>query len=256
MRKPLIVGNWKMNGDAETLGTLFEEISAGVADSTREDVVVCPPFVFLERICQAVRKGSAVKIGAQDVSEHAKGAYTAEVSAAMLREFGCEFVIVGHSERRQHHGETGALIARKAAAAISCGLVPVACVGETLAQRESGMTRQVINAQVEEIAAGVGPELLDRVEFAYEPVWAIGTGKVATGEQAQEVHEWMRATISAYNSEVAAGCRILYGGSVTGENAASLLDLPDIDGCLVGGASLRAGDFLEICQAASQQEND
>ena len=237
-------------------------------DRRREDTVITTPaFVgialagsqsaigdaidgLVQEQAQAALSGSAVAWGAQDVSEHAAGAYTGEVSAAMIAEFGCRYVIVGHSERRAFYGDTDALVAAKTAAALTAGLVPIVCVGETLDERERGVTGEVVIRQMDAVLAEVGADGLARSVVAYEPVWAIGTGKTATPAQAQEVHALIRGRIGRTSAAVAAGIRILYGGSVKPGNAAELFSQPDIDGGLIGGASLVASDFAAICAAA------
>ena len=244
-RRPLVVGNWKMNGSAaanEALLAALKKAPLGAAE-----VSVCVPAVYLHDVAQALH-GSLVRWGAQDCSSHESGAFTGEISAAMLAEFGCCHVIVGHSERRALHGESDALVSEKAAAALAHGLVPIVCVGETLAEREAGRTEAVVARQL-----GAAIELLgkriDGVVVAYEPVWAIGTGKTAAPAEAQAVHAFLRKTLAA--AGVTSGSlRILYGGSVKADNAAELFAEPDIDGGLIGGASLKAADFIAICQAA------
>ena len=247
MRK-LIVGNWKMNGSLsgnEALLTAVRQGLAGVPGSC--DAAVCVPFVYLSQV-QSALAGSGLDWGAQDVSAHAVGAYTGEVSAGMLREFACRYALVGHSERRQYHGESDSLVASKAQQALSAGITPIVCVGETLAQRQAGQTFDVVKRQLAAVIHAVG-HCVSEVVVAYEPVWAIGTGQTASPEQAQEVHATLRA-------QLLAACnggkipRILYGGSMNAANAASLLAQPDIDGGLIGGASLKPVDFLTILAAA------
>jgi triosephosphate isomerase len=244
-RRPLVVGNWKMNGSAagnEALLAALKTAALGAAE-----VSVCVPAVYLHDVAQTL-EGSAVHWGAQDCSSHESGAYTGEISAAMLAEFGCRHVIVGHSERRALHGEGDALVAQKAAAALAHGLVPIVCVGETLAEREAGRTEAVVARQL-----GAAIELLgkriDGVVVAYEPVWAIGTGKTASPAEAQAVHAFLREALAGAGA-TSGSLRILYGGSVKADNAAELFAEPDIDGGLIGGASLKAADFIAICQAA------
>ncbi len=250
MRQKLIAANWKMNGALDMAHSILSDFLTGMQDFEPPAVVVCPPAVYLQHVGQLISTASAVSLGAQNCSEHSAGAYTGEVSSTMLKDVGCEYVICGHSERRQYHGETDELIARKAAAAVENLLTPIVCVGETLAQRESGAASAVIERQIDAILEHRASQLVDRIAVAYEPVWAIGTGLSATPEQAQEVHELIRNRIAQRSQSAADSCRILYGGSVTGDNAAEVLAQPDVDGCLVGGASLKAEQFLEICRAA------
>lgn len=247
MRVSIVAGNWKMNGGLASNAALLEAISAGVPGV---EVAVMAPFPYLLQ-CQQVLQGGPVGWGAQDVSEHDAGAYTGEVSGAMLREFGCRYVLVGHSERRLYHGESSALVVRKAVRACAAGLTPVVCVGETLDEREAGRTEGVVGAQVRALLDGVAADVLARCVVAYEPVWAIGTGKTASPDEAQAVHAFIRGEVARVNERQAAVLPILYGGSVKGANAASLFAMPDVDGGLVGGASLNAGEFLEICRAAA-----
>jgi triosephosphate isomerase len=245
MRARLVAGNWKMNGSRRANAALLDGIKAGVKASTESElrVAVCVPYPYLEQV-SGVLAGSTIAWGAQDLSEHDAGAYTGEVSGAMLREFGCRYAIVGHSERRALYGEDDAKVAAKFAAAKRAGLTPIVCVGETLDQRERGETESVVVRQLDALGA-----LSDAV-LAYEPVWAIGTGKNATPQQAQEVHAFLRARIAARDSAVAGNLTILYGGSVKAANAKELFAMPDIDGGLIGGASLSAADFIAICAAA------
>ncbi|WP_198969579.1 triose-phosphate isomerase [Xylophilus sp. ASV27] len=244
--RKLIAGNWKMNGSLAANAALLDGLLAGVGAAAAE-VAVCVPAPYLAQV-GARLQGSPIALGAQDVSAYAQGAYTGEVSAAMLQDFGVRYVLVGHSERRQYHGETDATVAAKARAALSAGIVPVVCIGETLVQRDAGQTEAVVGAQFAAVAEALG-ESIDGIVLAYEPVWAIGTGKTATPEQAQAVHAGLRARLrDAYPA--AAGVRILYGGSMNAANAAELLAQPDIDGGLIGGASLKAPDFLTIVAAA------
>jgi triosephosphate isomerase len=253
MRSKLVAGNWKMHGslteNEALLGALLKGLAAGPA-SAASRCAVCAPFPYLAQV-QALLRASGVEWGAQDVSEHAKGAYTGEVSAAMLKDFGCRYVIVGHSERRTLHAEDDALVRRKMDAARAHGLTPIVCVGETLAQREAGATEAVVSAQLEALLENGGVQGLDQSVLAYEPVWAIGTGKTATPEQAQAVHGLIRKRIGAQDTQVAGRLQVLYGGSVKAGNAAQLFAMPDIDGALVGGASLDANEFLAIARAAA-----
>ena len=245
MRRKLVVGNWKMNGSHPANAELLAGITA--ARPFGCDVAVCVPFPYLSETAVALA-ASEVCWGAQDCSAHEQGAYTGEVSAAMLAEFGCRYAIVGHSERRQYHGETDQLVADKAKAALAKGITPIVCVGETLAQREAGETEAVVKRQLSAVIHTLA-HCAGEMVVAYEPVWAIGTGKVATPEQAQAVHALLRAQLKAATPHADA-MKILYGGSMKPDNAVSLLTQPDIDGGLIGGASLKAADFVAICRAA------
>jgi triosephosphate isomerase len=244
--KKLIAGNWKMNGNLAANDALVRALVAGMKDAACT-VAVCVPAPYLAQV-QMLRAGSALELGAQDVSQHEQGAYTGEVSAAMLKEFGVRYAIVGHSERRQYHGETDALVAEKARVALAAGVTPIVCVGETLAERESGKTEEVVKRQMAAVIHTNG-HCISEIVVAYEPVWAIGTGRTATPEQAQQVHALLRAQLKAATEHVDR-IHILYGGSMNAANAAALLSQPDIDGGLVGGASLKAADFLQIIAAA------
>ena len=246
MKKKLIAGNWKMNGSLAANEALVRALLAGMGDAACT-VAVCVPAPYLAQV-QALRAGSALELGAQDVSQHEQGAFTGEVSAAMLKEFGVRYAIVGHSERRQYHGETDALVAEKAKVALAHGVTPIVCVGETLAEREAGKTEEVVKRQMAAVIHTNG-HCISEIVVAYEPVWAIGTGKTATPEQAQQVHAVLRAQLKAATSH-SDRIHILYGGSMNAANAASLLGQADIDGGLVGGASLKAADFLQIIAAA------
>ncbi|QGU32263.1 triose-phosphate isomerase [Thermochromatium tepidum] len=248
MRQPLIAGNWKMNNTRAGAESLIQGVIEGSTGMTKTEIAVCVPFVFLE-LGQRLLSGTPIRLGAQNVSTEASGAYTGEISAAMLREFGCRYVICGHSERRQYYGETDAVVAKKLAMVVSSGMTPILCVGETLEQREQGVTETVIARQIDAIIEANGIDSIGQIEIAYEPVWAIGTGKTATPEQAQEVHAFIRRRIAAHGGAIAEKMRILYGGSVKPSNAADLLAMPDIDGGLIGGASLVAEEFLAICRA-------
>lgn len=247
MRRPLIAGNWKMNGSLAANAALLDGLRAGAAAVDCE-LAVCVPAPYLAQV-HALLAGSGIALGAQDLSVHEAGAYTGEISALMLRDFDSRYVIVGHSERRTFHAETSELVAKKAARAIAGGLIPIVCVGETLAEREAGQTAQVVEQQLSPVLAEVGGQLA-HIVVAYEPVWAIGTGKTATPAMAQEVHELIRAKLAKCDAAAAAGVRLLYGGSMKPDNAKELLAMPDIDGGLIGGASLKAADFLEIARAA------
>jgi triosephosphate isomerase len=244
--KKLIAGNWKMNGSLAANDALVRAIVKGMGEASCQ-VAVCVPAPYLAQV-QMLRANSALELGAQDVSQHAEGAFTGEVSAAMLREFGVRYAIVGHSERRQYHGETDALVAEKAKAALACGITPIVCVGETLAEREAGKTEEVVKRQLAAVIHTNG-HCISEIVVAYEPVWAIGTGRTASTDQAQQVHAVLRAQLKAATPQ-ADRVHILYGGSMNAGNAAALLACPDIDGGLVGGASLKAADFLQIIGAA------
>ena len=250
MRDFLVAGNWKMNGstaaNAELLAGIIDSVPAGEGFS----LLVCPPFPYVAAVASQAA-GSAVKVGAQNVSEHEKGAFTGEVAPAMLRDVGCDYVIVGHSERRALYGETSEQVAAKFVAAQAAGIVPILCVGETLEEREAGTTEAVVDEQLDAALSAAGIEAFARAVIAYEPVWAIGTGMTATPEQAQDVHRHIRARLAEHDPAIADGVQILYGGSMKGDNAAGLLAQPDIDGGLIGGASLKAEDFLAIARAAA-----
>ena len=246
-RRALIAGNWKMNGGIAANAVLLEGIRSG-ANGLAAELAVCVPAPYLAQV-QAALSGSAVAWGGQDLSLHASGAYTGEVSGAMLRDFDCQFVIVGHSERRSLHGETDAIVADKARQALACGLTPIVCVGETLEEREAGRTDSVVSRQLMAVVSALGQQLA-KIVIAYEPVWAIGTGKTATPEMAQQVHAQMRALLVGVDPVAGRGVRLLYGGSMKPDNARDLLAMDDIDGGLIGGASLKADDFLAIAKAA------
>jgi triosephosphate isomerase len=246
MRRPFIAGNWKMNLDRAAAVALAEAVAAQAGGVEGVDLAVCPPSVYVDAVGQALA-GSQVGLGAQNMYHEASGAYTGEVSAAMLLDLGCRYVILGHSERRHILGETDQQINKKVLAALAAGLIPILCVGELLEQREAGQTPEVIRTQFDGSLAGVTPEQMSKVVIAYEPVWAIGTGKVATPAQAEEVHLDLRKIMEErYNEEVAGAVRIQYGGSVKPDNAAELLAQPNIDGALVGGASLKVEPFMGI----------
>lgn len=247
-RRKLVAGNWKMHGSLAQNAALLDAVRSGMDSIPDVDCTVCVPFPYLSQAQQKL-SGSAVKWGAQDVHQMDKGAYTGEVSAAMLSDFGCGYVIVGHSERRAYHAENSHLVAEKFLAAQRAGLKPILCVGETLEQRESGITEQVVAEQLDAAIQLGGVQALRNAVVAYEPVWAIGTGKTATAAQAQAVHAFIRQRVAAQDGQIAAGLCILYGGSVKANNAAELFAMPDIDGGLIGGASLVADEFLAICRA-------
>ena len=249
MRQVMVAGNWKMNGSSESVKELMAAIKDGLASVTKAELVVCPPAVYIPRVSGAA-DGTAVKVGSQNVCDEDKGAFTGEISADMLKDAGCEYAIVGHSERRALYGESDELVARRFAAARRNGIKPIFCIGESLEEREAGVTNDVCSRQIDAVIALEGVAALADGVIAYEPVWAIGTGKTASPEQAQEVHAFIRGKIAALNADVAAGLRILYGGSMNPANAKDLISQPDIDGGLIGGASLNAKDFLAIAQAA------
>jgi len=249
MRQRLAVGNWKMHGSFPENQALLEKVAVAAENLSRAIAAVCVPFPYLAQ-AQSVLAGSKAAWGAQNVSQHSKGAFTGEVSAGMLREFGCGYVIVGHSERRQLFGEDDATVALKAKAVLAQGMVPVICVGETLGERERGVTEEVVSRQLNAAADLLGAAGLRASVLAYEPVWAIGTGKTATPEQAQSVHAYLRGALAARDESVAAAMPILYGGSVKAANAAELFRMRDVDGGLIGGAALVAEEFVAICRAA------
>lgn len=246
MKKQLIAGNWKMNGSSQANAALVAALAAG-AGNAQCLVAVCVPAPYLAQV-QLLVAGTRIELGAQDVSQHESGAFTGEVSAGMLREFATRYCLVGHSERRQYHGETDAVVATKAQRALAAGITPIVCVGETLAEREAGRTEEVVKRQLAAVIHTNG-HCISEIVVAYEPVWAIGTGKTATPEEAQQVHAVLRAQLQAATPH-ADRVHILYGGSMNAANAAQLLSQPDIDGGLVGGASLKAADFLSIIAAA------
>ncbi len=247
MRRKLVAGNWKMNGSRTANAALLAGIKAGLGVSNC-DVAVCAPAPYLAQ-CQTELTGSPIFWGAQDMSMHESGAYTGEVSAAMLLDFGCRYVILGHSERRAYHGETNDVVAKKTVIALKSGLMPIVCVGETLAQREAGQTDNVVGEQLDAVLQVITENDLENVVIAYEPVWAIGTGKTATPQMAQDVHAMLRKKLAAKDASKASKVQILYGGSMKPDNAKELLMMPDIDGGLIGGAALKAADFLAIIHA-------
>ena len=244
MRYRFVVGNWKMHGNRASNRALLEAVVKGIDGLEAVECAVCVPFPYLGEIAGQLA-GARLAWGAQNLSEHAQGAFTGEVSAPMLVEFGCRYVIVGHSERRQMFGETDSVVAAKYAAALAQGLKPILCVGETLSQRDAGQTQEVVERQLRVVLDSNGKKSLENAVVAYEPVWAIGTGRTATQEQAQAVHAFLRARVLPET-------RILYGGSVKPDNAAALFAMPDVDGGLIGGASLVAGDFIAVVQAAAR----
>jgi len=249
MRQPMVAGNWKLNGSRESVKSLISGICEGMGAVSKSEVVVCPTFVHLADVQQAIGD-SAIKLGAQNAADQESGAFTGEIASSMLQEFGCDYVILGHSERRNIYGEDDALVAKKFAAVQAAGLKPILCVGELLEEREAGETEAVVATQLDAVINAEGIAALGNCVIAYEPVWAIGTGKTASPEQAQEVHAFIRQKLAALDSSVADKVQILYGGSMNAGNAADLLSMADIDGGLIGGASLQAESFLAICQAA------
>ncbi|MET3106585.1 triosephosphate isomerase [Oxalobacteraceae bacterium GrIS 2.11] len=250
-RRPLIAGNWKMNGSLASNAALLSELQSGLAAELACDVAVCVPAPYLAQ-AQSALHNSVIRWGGQDVSHQTGGAYTGETSASMLKDFSCFYTIVGHSERRTYHAESDELVAGKALRLLELGIVPIICVGETLLERKAGETEQVVARQLTVVLQAIGQNALKNVVVAYEPVWAIGTGVTATPEMAQRVHAYLRAQIAGFDADVARRIQILYGGSMKPDNAASLLAMPDIDGGLIGGASLKSADFLGIIAAAHE----
>lgn len=248
-RVRLVAGNWKMNGTRKTIKPLVEQIIRGVGDSVSAQVALCPPFVYLPLVAEQLA-GTAIALGAQNVSAEEFGAYTGEVSAHMLKDYNCRYAIVGHSERRVLFGESDSDVAARFIRAVALGLTPVLCVGESLAERDDGCTEQVVEQQLQAVIGAAGVQTFRSAVVAYEPVWAIGTGKTAAPGQAQDAHAFIRQKVATQDAAVASGLRILYGGSVKAANAAALFAMPDIDGALVGGASLDSEEFLAICRAA------
>ena len=252
MRGFLVAGNWKMHGSSSVNAGLVRSLVAGAPKATAVRLLVCPPYPYLKEV-GGMLGGTGIALGSQNVSQHSSGAHTGEVSPDMLLDCGCEFVIVGHSERRATMHESSALVAEKFAAAMAVGLKPILCVGETLREREGGDTARVIDSQLDAVLARCGSGVFASAVIAYEPVWAIGTGRTATPEQAQEMHAHIRRRLAGEDAATADRVQILYGGSVKGDNAAGLFAMPDIDGGLIGGASLKADDFLAIAVAAASQ---
>ena len=251
MRQPLVAGNWKMNGSLDSITALVEGLKAGMGSVTTAEMAVCPPFVYIPTVASLIGDAS-ISLGAQDVNDQEAGAHTGEVAPGMLTDVGCKYAIVGHSERRSIYGESDAFTASKFAAARKAGLVPILCVGELLEEREQGITEQVVSRQLDAVIDLEGIGALADAVIAYEPVWAIGTGKTATPDQAQDVHAYIRGKLAALDSAVADKVQILYGGSMNAGNAAELLAMADIDGGLIGGASLKPADFLAIGAAANR----
>lgn len=249
MRQKLVAGNWKMNGSKASIKELLDGIKKGIGDVVDSEVAVCPSACYLGEV-EAQLSGTPIAWGAQNLSTEEKGAFTGELSASMVNDFACKYVLVGHSERRSLYGEDDAIVAKKYAVARAAGLKPVLCIGETLEERESGVTEKVVARQIAAVVELEGIAALADGVIAYEPVWAIGTGKTASPEQAQEVHAFIRKSLAERDPSVAEKVQILYGGSMNAGNAADLLSQSDIDGGLIGGASLKAEDFLTICRAA------
>ncbi len=248
MIKPLVIGNWKMNGSYAANDALLTQILPVLSEKAELQVALCPPFPYLSQVGQAL-SGSRVWLGAQTANPNPSGAHTGEVSVLMLRELGCEYVLVGHSERRQSYGESDEDVVARFTAIQSAGLTPVLCVGETLQQREAGETEAVVGDQIKAVLGAGGIDWFDGAVVAYEPVWAIGTGKTATPEQAQQVHAFIRSLLASHSEPIAGRLPILYGGSVKADNARTLAHQVDVNGALVGGASLDAAEFMNICQA-------
>lgn len=248
MRRKFVAGNWKMHGGFQSNALLIDALKVSATGLACE-VAVCPPYPYLAQVV-ALLGGSGIHLGAQNLSEHVSGAYTGEVSAPMLRELGCRYVLVGHSERRVIYGESDAVVVAKFAAAQAGGLVPVLCVGESLGERQAGKTGEVVSRQLAAVIDQLGVSVMVNSVIAYEPVWAIGTGVTASATQAQEVHQAIRSQVAALDADVANELRVLYGGSVKPQNAVELFEQPDVDGGLIGGAALVASDFLAICRAA------
>jgi len=252
-RRRFVAGNWKMNGSLAANAALLKGVVAGLERCRDVEVAVCPPAPYVAAVVEAV-KGTRVAVGGQNLSEQEKaGAFTGEVHGAMLKELGCRYVIVGHSERRSLYGEADALVARKFATAQACGLTPILCVGETLQEREADQTESVLRRQLGAVVERCGIAAFGDAVVAYEPVWAIGTGRNATPQQAQAAHAFLRSQLAARDARIAAALRLLYGGSVKADNAATLFAQPDVDGGLIGGASLKADEFIAICAAAQSQ---
>jgi triosephosphate isomerase len=247
MRKTIIAGNWKMNASKVSVKSLIDGILSGM-EGVNSEVLVCVPFPYMSQV-ESLIEGSNLKLGAQNININSSGAFTGEVSADMIKDFGAKHVIVGHSERRSLYGETSSVVAEKTKAALGAGLSPLLCVGESLEQREAGKTETVVAEQINAVIELVGIESFDSIIIAYEPVWAIGTGMTATPEQAQAVHFFIRNLLGESSENIAQKTPILYGGSMNAGNAVELISCPDIDGGLIGGAALKAEDFLQICKA-------
>jgi len=253
MRTQMVIGNWKMHGRLQDNVTLIEAVLAGT-EAMSADIVICAPFPYLSQATTMLVSAPQVQCGAQNVAEFDSGAYTGEVAASMLSDIGCRYTLVGHSERRSLFGESDETIARKVAASLRHDVIPVLCVGETWEDREAGRTETVVARQLDTVMAENGAAAFNRVIVAYEPVWAIGTGRTASPEQAQDVHAFVRSHVAAQDAKLGTALKILYGGSVKAANAAQLFDMPDIDGGLIGGASLAADEFIAICRAADKRQ--
>ena len=249
MRRTLIAGNWKMNGSSSSIEALINGLKDGLSEVTNADMAVCPPSIYLPLVKDLIGD-SAIALGSQNVCDQESGAFTGEIAPSMLKEFNCQYALVGHSERRSLYGESDELVASRFAMARNSGLIPVLCIGETLEEREAGITEQVVSRQLDAVIVAQGIKAIADSVIAYEPVWAIGTGKTASPEQAQEVHAYIRNKLSALDAAVAEKVQILYGGSMNAANAKELLSQPDIDGGLIGGASLKPADFLAIGKSA------
>ncbi len=253
-RQYLVAGNWKMNGGRAANAELINGILAGVAANAAVEILVCPPSVYIDAVAQQV--GGKIKVGGQNLSEQEKpGAFTGEIHGTMLKEVGCQYVLVGHSERRAFYGDSDEVVARKFQVAQSLGLTPILCVGETLQEREAGQTEVVLARQLKTVLDLNGIAAFDNAVVAYEPVWAIGTGKTASPQQAQDAHAFIRGQLAAKDAKISNSTRLLYGGSVKADNAVELFSCPDVDGGLIGGASLKAAEFLAICAAAQAQKS-
>lgn len=250
MRRKLVAGNWKMNGSLATIRALVAGLKDGIGSVGDVDVAVFPPYVYIPEV-SSLLAGSVISYGAQNISKSLSGAFTGEISAAMLRDFGCKYTIIGHSERRTIYGELDYKVELKFSAAKECGIIPILCVGETLEEFEAGKTKEIVSRQLQAVINRAGVEGLQGAVVAYEPVWAIGTGKTATPDQAQSVHKYIRDFVAVLDKKIADNLVILYGGSAKASNAAELFAQPDIDGGLIGGASLDADEFLAICRAAA-----
>jgi len=248
MRTSLVAGNWKMNGSRESVKELINGVVEGAKSLTGVEVVVCPPAIYIADVT-AVTSGSSVEVGSQDNCTALKGAFTGETSIEMVKDFACKYAIIGHSERRSMYGETDEIVAEKFTTVKNAGIIPIFCIGETLEERESGVTEEVCARQIDAVFAAQGDDAFADAVIAYEPVWAIGTGKTASPEQAQAVHAFIRQHLAKHNADVAEKIQILYGGSMNPANAKDLIGQADIDGGLIGGASLKADDFMAVCQA-------
>ncbi len=249
MRTKLVAGNWKLNGSLDSIRELINGILSGIDTVNTAGVAVCPPAIYIPEVTSLV-EGSKIAVGSQNVCDQDSGAYTGEIAGAMLKDFGCEYAIVGHSERRSLYGESDDMVAARFAAARRNGLKPILCIGETLEEREQGVTEDVVSRQLDAVINLEGIGAFADAVIAYEPVWAIGTGKTASPQQAQDVHQFIRGKLAGLDATIAENIIIQYGGSMNAGNAAELLGMPDIDGGLIGGASLKPADFLAICQAA------